>query len=57
VLLAGYGFDGFYLTVFVKPFSRISNAVRSVQTGILAKNLWPLLAVLLLLALWMVMYL
>jgi hydrogenase maturation protease len=57
VLLAGYGFDEFYLTVFVKPFSRISSTVRSVLTGILAKNLWPLLAVLLLLALWMAMYL
>jgi NADH-quinone oxidoreductase subunit L len=57
VLIAGYGFDGFYLAVFVKPFSRISNTIRSIQTGILAKNLWPLLAVLLLLALWMVMYL
>lgn len=54
-ILAGYGFDALYLAVFVRPFSRISNAVRSIQTGILAKNLWPMLAVLLLLALWLVM--
>jgi NADH-quinone oxidoreductase subunit L len=55
VMLAGYEFDALYLAVFVRPFSRISNAVRSIQTGILAKNLWPMLAVLLLLAIWMVM--
>jgi len=54
MILAGYGFDALYLAVFVKPFSRISNAVRSIQTGILAKNLWPMLAVLLLIALWLV---
>lgn len=53
-ILAGYGFDALYLAVFVRPFSRISYAVRSIQTGILAKNLWPMLAVLLLLALWLV---
>ena len=55
VLVAGYGFDALYLAVFVKPFTRISNTVRSIQTGILAKNLWPMLAVLLLLAIWLVM--
>jgi hypothetical protein len=55
VILAGYGFDTLYVAVFVRPFSRISNAVRSIQTGILAKNLWPMLAVLLLLAIWLVM--
>jgi hypothetical protein len=55
VLLAGYGFDAFYLAVFVRPFSRISNIVRSVQTGILGKNLWPMLAVLFILVLWIVM--
>jgi len=54
-MLAGYGFDALYLTLFVRPFSRISTAVRSMQTGILAKNLWPMLAILLLLALWIVM--
>ena len=54
-MLAGYGFDSLYLAVFVKPFSRISNTVRSIQTGILGKNLWPMLAVLLLLVLWIVM--
>lgn len=54
-MLAGYGFDALYLVMFVRPFSRISNGVRSIQTGILAKNLWPMLAVLLLLALWMMM--
>jgi NADH-quinone oxidoreductase subunit L len=53
VMLAGYGFDALYLAVFVKPFSRISNAVRSMQTGVLAKNLWPMLAVLLILVLWL----
>ena len=55
LLHAGYGFDAFYIAVFVKPFSGISNTVRQIQTGILAKNLWPMLAVLLLLALWLVM--
>ena len=55
VLLAGYGFDAFYLAVFVRPFSRISNIVRSIQTGILGKNLWPMLAVLFILVLWIVM--
>jgi NADH:ubiquinone oxidoreductase subunit 5 (subunit L)/multisubunit Na+/H+ antiporter MnhA subunit len=53
-MLAGYGFDSLYLAVFVRPFSRISDTVRNIQTGILAKNLWPMLAVLLLLALWLV---
>jgi NADH-quinone oxidoreductase subunit L len=55
VILVGYGFDALYTAVFVRPFTRISNAVRSIQTGILAKNLWPMLAVLLLLAVWLVM--
>lgn len=54
-MLAGYGFDAVYLAVFVKPFSKISNAVRSIQTGILAKNLWPMLAVLVIIMLWMVL--
>jgi NADH-quinone oxidoreductase subunit L len=54
VLVAGYGFDALYLAVFVRPFGRISNTVRSIQTGVLAKNLWPMLAVLLLLAIWLV---
>ena len=53
-ILAGHGFDALYLTIFVRPFSRISSAARSIQTGILAKNLWPMLAVLLLIALWLV---
>jgi NADH-quinone oxidoreductase subunit L len=57
VMLAGYGFDAFYLAVFVKPFSRISNSVTRIQTGILGKNLWPMLAVLFLLVLWIVMML
>jgi hypothetical protein len=54
-MLAGYGFDAAYVTVFVKGISRISNAIRRIQTGILAKNMWPMLAVLLLLLLWVVM--
>jgi len=54
-MLAGYGFDALYLALFVRPTSRISSAVRNIQTGILAKNLWPMVAVLLLLALWIVM--
>jgi NADH-quinone oxidoreductase subunit L len=54
-ILAGYGFDALYLAAFVRPFSRISNTVRNIQTGILAKNLWPMLVVLLLLAFWLVM--
>ena len=53
-ILAGYGFDALYLAVFVKPLSRISNSVRSIQTGVLAKNLWPMLVILLLLLLWLV---
>jgi NADH-quinone oxidoreductase subunit L len=54
VILAGYGFDALYLGIFVKPLSRISNGVRSIQTGVLAKNLWPMLMILLLLLLWLV---
>lgn len=54
-MLAGYGFDAAYLAVFVRPFTKISNAVRSIQTGILAKNLWPMLAVLLIIVLWVVL--
>jgi NADH-quinone oxidoreductase subunit L len=53
VILAGYGFDALYLTLIVRPLSRISNAARTIQTGILAKNLWPMLAVLLLIVLWL----
>jgi len=54
IVLAGYGFDSLYLAAFVKPFSRISQSVRRIQTGILAKNLWPMLILLLLLGLWIV---
>jgi NADH-quinone oxidoreductase subunit L len=54
-MLAGYGFDTAYFAVFIRPFSKISNAVRSIQTGILAKNLWPMLAVLLIIVLWVVL--
>jgi NADH-quinone oxidoreductase subunit L len=57
VILAGYGFDLLYQRVFVKSVSRISSAVREIQTGILAKNLWPMLAVLVILAIWLVFYL
>jgi hypothetical protein len=53
-MLAGYGFDALYAAIFVRPLSRISNVVRRIQTGILGKNLWPMLALLLLLALWLV---
>lgn len=53
-MLAGYGFDAFYLTVIVRPLARISTVARSIQTGILAKNLWPMLAVLLLIVIWLV---
>jgi NADH-quinone oxidoreductase subunit L len=56
-MLAGYGFDAFYLAVFVRPVSKVSSAVREFQTGILGKNLWPMLAVLAILVLWMVLYL
>lgn len=55
VLLAGYGFDALYLAVFVRPISKIAEGVRSIQTGVLGKNLWPILAVLFLLVLWIVM--
>ena len=54
-MLAGYGFDATYVTIFVKGISRISDGVRRIQTGILAKNLWPMLVVLLILVLWVVM--
>jgi len=54
-MLAGYWFDAVYLAVFVRPFSKISNAVRSIQTGVLAKNLWPMLAILLIIMLWLVL--
>ena len=53
-MLAGYGFDALYLALFVKPLSKVSDAIREIQTGILAKNLWPMLAVLIILALWVV---
>jgi NADH-quinone oxidoreductase subunit L len=55
ILLAGYGFDALYLAVFVRPLARVSESVRRIQTGILGKNLWPILAALFLLALWIVM--
>jgi len=57
VMLAGYGFDAFYQRVFVNPLSKISDTAREIQTGILAKNLWPMLVILLLLAIWLVLYL
>jgi len=57
IMLAGYGFDALYQRVFVNPLWKISNAVREIQTGILAKNLWPMLAILALLAIWVVLYL
>ena len=55
ILLAGYGFDALYLAAFVRPLSKISEGIRRMQTGILGKNLWPILAVLFLLVLWIVM--
>ena len=55
VMLAGYGFDALYLALFVSPLSRIGKGVRTIQTGILAKNLWPMLVILLLLLVWLVM--
>jgi NADH:ubiquinone oxidoreductase subunit 5 (subunit L)/multisubunit Na+/H+ antiporter MnhA subunit len=54
-MLAGYGFDSLYLSVFVRPLSKLSNTVRKIQTGVLAMNLWPMLAVLVILALWLVL--
>jgi NADH-quinone oxidoreductase subunit L len=57
VMLAGYGFDLLYQRVFVRSVSRISSEVREIQTGILAKNLWPMLGVLVILAIWLVLYL
>jgi NADH-quinone oxidoreductase subunit L len=57
VMLAGYGFDLLYQRVFVNSLSKISNTVREIQTGILSKNLWPMLAVLVILTLWLVLYL
>jgi NADH-quinone oxidoreductase subunit L len=57
IMLAGYGFDALYQRVFVNPLSKISSTVREIQTGILAKNLWPMLAILVLLAIWVVLYL
>lgn len=55
VMLSGYGFDALYLVVFVNSIAKISGAVRRIQTGILAKNLWPMLAVLVILAFWVVL--
>jgi NADH-quinone oxidoreductase subunit L len=57
IMLTGYGFDALYQRVFVNPLSKISSTVREIQTGILAKNLWPMLAILVLLAIWVVLYL
>jgi len=54
IMLAGYGFDTLYSVAFVRPLYKLSNIVRSIQTGILAKNLWPMLIVLLLLLIWLV---
>ncbi len=54
-MLAGYGFDALYLSVFANSIAKISSAVRRIQTGILAKNLWPMLAVLVILVLWVVL--
>jgi hypothetical protein len=56
-MLAGYGFDALYQRVFVNSLSKISNTAREIQTGILAKNLWPMLAILVILAIWVVLYL
>ena len=57
IMLAGYGFDALYQRVFVNSLSKISNTAREIQTGILAKNLWPMLAILVILAIWVVLYL
>ena len=54
-MLAGYGFDALYSAIFVAPLSRIGKEVRNIQTGIVGKNLWPMLMVLLLLFLFLVM--
>ncbi len=54
-MLAGYGFDSLYLSIFVRPLSKLSSTIRRVQTGVLAMNLWPMLAVLVILALWVVL--
>jgi hypothetical protein len=54
-MLAGYGFDKLYLALFASPLSRIGTGIRTIQTGILAKNLWPMLVILLVLVLWLVL--
>jgi NADH-quinone oxidoreductase subunit L len=54
-MLAGYGFDSLYLSIFARPLFKLSNSIRRIQTGILGKNLWPMLAVLVILAIWVVL--
>ena len=54
-ILAGYGFDAVYFRIFVQPYLRISNSIRRIQTGIIAENLWPILALIAILAFWVLL--
>lgn len=55
VMRAGYFFDAFYFKMIIQPLTRMSSTIRKIQTGILGKNLWPMLAALVILALWLVL--
>jgi len=54
-ILAGYGFDAVYFRIFVQPYLRISSSIRRIQTGIIAENLWPILALIAILAFWVLL--
>jgi NADH-quinone oxidoreductase subunit L len=54
-MLAGYGFDALYLKIFVRPCLRFSNSIRRIQTGVIAENLWPILALIAILAFWVLL--
>jgi len=54
-MLAGYGFDAVYFRIFVRPYVRISNSIRRIQTGIIAENFWPILALIAILAFWVLL--
>jgi len=51
VLIEGYGFDPLYERAFATPVMKLGSAIRTIQTGILGKNMWGILIFLLVVAL------
>jgi len=51
VLIEGYGFDPLYERTFATPVMKLGSAIRTIQTGILGKNMWGILIFLLVVAL------